>query len=36
MTANSYRGVFTIPSTPFRENGEVDVPQFATHDRFLY
>ena len=28
MTPNSYRGVFTIPSTPFRENGEIDVPSF--------
>ena len=23
-----FRGVFTIPSTPFRENGEIDVPSF--------
>ena len=21
---NSYRGIFTIPSTPFRENGEIE------------
>ena len=28
MTSNSYRGVFTIPSTPFRENGEIDIPSF--------
>ena len=26
--AEPFRGVFTIPSTPFRENGEVDVPSF--------
>ncbi len=25
---NGFRGVFTIPSTPFRENGEIDVPSF--------
>ncbi len=24
----SYRGIFTIPSTPFREDGEIDVPSF--------
>jgi 4-hydroxy-tetrahydrodipicolinate synthase len=23
-----FRGVFTIPSTPFKENGEIDVPSF--------
>jgi dihydrodipicolinate synthase/N-acetylneuraminate lyase len=23
-----FRGIFTIPSTPFRENGEIDVPGF--------
>ena len=23
-----FRGIFTIPSTPFREDGEVDVPSF--------
>lgn len=23
-----YRGVFTIPSTPFREDGEIDIPSF--------
>ena len=28
MTSNSYRGVFTIPSTPFRETGEIDIPSF--------
>ena len=28
MTPNSYRGIFTIPSTPFQENGEIDVPSF--------
>ena len=28
MNSNSYRGVFTIPSTPFRENGEIDIPSF--------
>lgn len=28
MTSNSYRGVFTIPSTPFRETGEIDTPSF--------
>lgn len=28
MTSNSYRGVFTIPSTPFRENGEIDILSF--------
>ena len=25
---NGFRGVFTIPSTPFRENGEIDVASF--------
>jgi dihydrodipicolinate synthase/N-acetylneuraminate lyase len=25
---NTYRGIFTIPSTPFREDGEIDVPSF--------
>ncbi len=25
-----FRGVFTIPSTPFRENGEIDVPGFRS------
>lgn len=24
----TYRGVFTIPSTPFREDGEIDIPSF--------
>lgn len=24
----TYRGIFTIPSTPFREDGEIDVPSF--------
>jgi 4-hydroxy-tetrahydrodipicolinate synthase len=24
----AYRGIFTIPSTPFREDGEIDVPSF--------
>jgi 4-hydroxy-tetrahydrodipicolinate synthase len=24
----TYRGIFTIPSTPFREDGEIDVPGF--------
>ncbi len=24
----SYRGIFTIPSTPFLENGEIDIPSF--------
>jgi len=29
MSPNTpYRGVFTIPSTPFRQDGEVDVPSF--------
>ena len=28
MASNSYCGIFTIPSTPFRENGEIDVPSF--------
>ena len=28
MTPNSYRGVFTIPSTPFHENGEIDITSF--------
>ena len=28
MTSNSYRGVFTIPSTPFRETGEIDTSSF--------
>jgi 4-hydroxy-tetrahydrodipicolinate synthase len=23
-----FRGIFTIPSTPFRENGEIDIPGF--------
>lgn len=23
-----YRGIFTIPSTPFQENGEIDIPSF--------
>jgi len=27
-TRSAFRGVFTIPSTPFRENGEIDVPSF--------
>jgi len=25
---NTYRGIFTIPSTPFREDGEIDVASF--------
>jgi hypothetical protein len=25
---DGFRGIFTIPSTPFRENGEIDVPGF--------
>jgi len=25
---NTYRGIFTIPSTPFKEDGEIDVPSF--------
>jgi 4-hydroxy-tetrahydrodipicolinate synthase len=25
---NHYRGIFTIPSTPFRANGEIDIPGF--------
>jgi dihydrodipicolinate synthase/N-acetylneuraminate lyase len=24
----TYRGIFTIPSTPFREDGEIDIPSF--------
>ena len=24
----SYRGIFTIPPTPFREDGEIDIPSF--------
>ena len=24
----AYRGIFTIPSTPFREDGEIDIPSF--------
>jgi 4-hydroxy-tetrahydrodipicolinate synthase len=28
VTKNGYRGIFTIPSTPFRENGEIDAPSF--------
>jgi dihydrodipicolinate synthase/N-acetylneuraminate lyase len=27
-TNGVYRGIFTIPSTPFRESGEIDVPGF--------
>jgi len=27
-TNETYRGIFTIPSTPFREDGEIDVPSF--------
>ncbi|HYW47470.1 MAG TPA: dihydrodipicolinate synthase family protein [Bryobacteraceae bacterium] len=26
--ADGFRGIFTIPSTPFRENGEIDIPGF--------
>ncbi len=25
----SYRGIFTIPPTPFREDGEIDIPSFC-------
>ena len=25
----SYQGIFTIPSTPFQENGEIDIPSFC-------
>jgi len=25
---SGFRGIFTIPSTPFRESGEIDVPSF--------
>lgn len=28
MTPNTYRGIFTIPSTPFRENGKIDISSF--------
>lgn len=27
---HAYRGIFTIPSTPFRESGEIDVPSFRS------
>lgn len=27
-TGVAFRGIFTIPSTPFREDGEIDVPSF--------
>jgi dihydrodipicolinate synthase/N-acetylneuraminate lyase len=28
MEKDSFRGIFAIPSTPFREDGEVDIPSF--------
>jgi dihydrodipicolinate synthase/N-acetylneuraminate lyase len=28
MPESPFRGIFTIPSTPFRENGDIDVPGF--------
>ena len=28
MRTESYRGIFTIPSTPFREDGEIDIQSF--------
>ncbi len=28
MTNAPFRGVFTIPSTPFREDGSIDIPSF--------
>jgi 4-hydroxy-tetrahydrodipicolinate synthase len=28
IQSGAFRGVFTIPSTPFREDGQVDVPSF--------
>ena len=28
MSAEPFRGIFTIPSTPFQENGEIDAPSF--------
>lgn len=28
MGAEPYRGIFTIPTTPFKENGEIDVASF--------
>ncbi len=28
MNKNTYRGIFTIPSTPFKEDGEIDVAGF--------
>jgi dihydrodipicolinate synthase/N-acetylneuraminate lyase len=28
MSSKVFRGIFTIPSTPFSENGEIDVPGF--------
>lgn len=27
-TSQPFRGIFTIPSTPFHENGEIDIPSF--------
>lgn len=32
----SYRGIFTIPSTPFTETGEIDVPSFRRVVDFCY
>ena len=26
--SKQFRGIFTIPSTPFQENGEIDIPSF--------
>jgi len=26
MSAKPFRGIFTIPSTPFQEDGEIDIP----------
>ncbi len=28
VARGAFRGIFTIPSTPFRENGEIDIPGF--------
>ncbi|TFG73608.1 MAG: dihydrodipicolinate synthase family protein, partial [Anaerolineales bacterium] len=28
QTTKTFRGIFTIPSTPFQENGEIDIPSF--------
>jgi dihydrodipicolinate synthase/N-acetylneuraminate lyase len=28
MSKAAFRGIFTIPSTPFQENGEIDIPGF--------